>query len=95
MIRHIVFFSAADRADLRRVIEALQQLGQIPDCDVFEVSKNLKTDAWSTDIDIVVYGEFRDEDALAAFRDHPIYSEVTKDVRPLSNMRIAADFISR
>ena len=29
------------------------------------------------------------EKALAAFRAHPIYSEVTRDVRPLRELRIA------
>lgn len=94
MIRHIVFFSAADRADTGRIIEALRRLGDIPHCDLFEVAENRKTDIWSNDVDIVVYGEFRDEEALAAFRAHPVYSEATKAVRPLRDMRIAADFIS-
>ena len=77
------------KSDIERIMTALLRLGDIADCTLLEVTENRKTDAWSTEVDIVVYGEFRDEKALAAFRAHPIYSEVTRDVRPLRELRIA------
>jgi quinol monooxygenase YgiN len=40
----------------------------------------------------VVYAEFEDEAALAAYKAHPVYDQCTARVRPLRDLRIAADF---
>jgi len=95
MIRHIVFFSARNQEDVDLIAEHLRGLGQIPHSDFFEIGVNRKVDQLGTEVDVVVYGEFRDEAALAAYKAHPIYSETTAKVRPLRELRIAADFISR
>jgi len=95
MIRHIVFFSARNQEDVDLIAEHLRGLGQIPHSDFFEIGINRKVDQLGTEVDVVVYGEFRDEAALAAYKAHPIYSETTAKVRPLRELRIAADFISR
>lgn len=95
MIRHIVFFSARKREDVERIAEGLSMLGRIPHCDFFEVGINRKVDQLGDDVDVVVYGEFRDEAALKAFKADPIYAQCTALVRPLRELRIAADFVSR
>ncbi|WP_028034935.1 Dabb family protein [Chelativorans sp. J32] len=95
MIRHIVFFSARNQEDVDLIAEHLRGLGQIPHSDFFEIGINRKVDQLGTEVDVVVYGEFRDEAALAAYKAHPIYSETTAKVRPLRELRIAADFVSR
>lgn len=95
MIRHIVFFSARNQEDVDLIAEHLRGLGQIPHSDFFEIGVNRKVDQLGTEVDVVVYGEFRDEAALAAYKAHPIYSETTAKVRPLRELRIAADFVSR
>ncbi|MCR4268163.1 Dabb family protein [Nitratireductor sp. ZSWI3] len=95
MIRHIVFFSARDKADVERIAEKLGVLGTIPHSDVFEIGINRKVDQLGTEVDVVVYGEFRDEAALAAYKAHPTYAACTAEVRPLREMRVAADFVSR
>lgn len=92
MIRHIVFFTARDRADLGRIVEGLELLGQIPHSDHFEVVQNSKVDQFGNDVDVIVYAEFADEAALAAYKAHPIYAEATRRVRPLRELRYAADF---
>ena len=92
MIRHIVFFTARDRADLGRIVEGLELLGQIPQSAHFEVVRNSKVDQIGNDIDVIVYAEFADEAALAAYKAHPIYAEATRRVRPLRELRFAADF---
>lgn len=92
MIRHIVFFTARDRADLGRIVEGLELLGQIPHAQHFEVVQNAKVDQFGNDVDVVVYAEFADEAALAAYKAHPIYAEATRRVRPLRELRYAADF---
>jgi len=95
MIRHIVFFSAKQPEDIQRIAEHLNGLGQIPHSDFFEIGVNRKVDQLGTEVDVVVYAEFRDEAALAAYKAHPIYAETTAKVRPLREMRIAADFVSK
>ncbi|WP_297771855.1 Dabb family protein [uncultured Roseovarius sp.] len=95
MIRHIVFFSAADPADIERIREGLMMLAEIPHSSHFEVGRNLQSDSISQErVDLVVYGEFADEDALAAYKAHPIYTDCIARVRPLRELRIAADFAS-
>ena len=94
MIRHIVFFSAKQPEDIQRIAEHLNGLGRIPHSDFFEIGLNRKVDQLGTEVDVVVYAEFRDEAALAAYKAHPIYAETTAKVRPLREMRIAADFVS-
>jgi hypothetical protein len=95
MIRHIVFFSAAPGVDIETVREGLMRLATIPHADHFEVGRNLRTDAINTDSpDLVVYAEFADEAALAAFKADPTYPACTAHVRPMREMRIAADFVA-
>ena len=91
-IRHVVFFSAKDRKDLPQIVEGLSRLGRIPHSRHFEVVENSRADALSTEVDVVVYAEFTDAEALAAYKAHPIYQEAIALVRPLRDLRIAADF---
>lgn len=94
MIRHIVFFTARDRKDLDAIVEGLELLATIPHSLTFEVTRNSKVDQFGNDVDVVVYGEFADEAALAAYKAHPTYAEATKRVRPLRELRLAADIRS-
>ncbi len=91
MIRHIVFFSAARREDVEAVRDGLSRLATIPHSSAFEVSLNRKVDPLCDEIDVVVYAEFADEKALAAYKAHPVYAETTKAVRPLRALRFSAD----
>lgn len=91
MIRHIVFFSAKDKADVPAIVEGLRTLAAIPHSLLFEVTENSKVDPIGNDVDVVVYGEFADEAALAAYKAHPIYAESTRRVRPLRELRFSAD----
>ncbi|WP_265518915.1 Dabb family protein [Nitratireductor luteus] len=95
MIRHIVFFSATKPEDVGRIADALSMLGNIPHSEFFEIGLNRKVDQLGGEVDVVVYGEFRDEEALAAYKAHPIYAECITLVRPLREMRVAADFVSK
>lgn len=92
MIRHIVLFSARDPADVERIRAGLSILCDIPHARTLEVVRNEKHDALSDEVDVVVYGEFDDEAALAAYKAHPLYQESIARVRPLREMRIAVDF---
>lgn len=91
-IRHVVFFSATDKKDVERIVAGLSLLKQIPHAVTLEVVQNSRVDALSGEVDVVVYGEFADDAALQAYKAHPIYQQSIDVVRPLREMRIAADF---
>ncbi|OCW55762.1 Dabb family protein [Hoeflea olei] len=94
MIRHIVFFSVKDGEDRNRVEEGLKMLAATPHARFFEIGRNLNHDAISAPVDFVVYGEFEDEAALAAYKADPLYQRSIDAVRPIRELRIAADFVS-
>ncbi len=94
MIRHIVFFSAAEGNDVERVRTGLMELARIPHSQFFEVALNSKVDPLSDEIDVVVYAEFADQAALAAYKAHPLYAETTAKVKPLRELRFSVDFAS-
>ena len=95
MIRHIVFFNAKDPKDSDTIFNGLSLLSGIPQSSAFEVGRNLKTDRISAEgPDFVVYAEFVDQDQLDAYKAHPLYEKSISIVRPLRDMRIAADFLS-
>lgn len=95
MIRHVVFFSAKRAEDIAAIREGLMLLADIPQAQTFEVGRNLQTDPIpGPRIDLIVYGEFTDAAALAAFKAHPLYQKSIQIVRPLRDHRIAADFLA-
>jgi quinol monooxygenase YgiN len=93
MIRHIVFFTATPE-NVDEVRAGLSLLTGNPHASVLEIGTNVKTDQLGTDIDLIVYGEFEDEAALAAYKAHPIYQKSIDAVRPIREVRIAADYDS-
>lgn len=44
------------------------------------------------EVDVIVYGEFDDDAALAAYKAHQLYAEAIRRVRPSRELRFAADF---
>jgi len=95
MIRHIVFFSARDKGDIDRIVEGLKLLEAIPEARFLEIQRNAQVDQLGNEVDVIVYGEFADEAALARYKAHPLYEESIRRVRPLREIRMAADFVSR
>ncbi|MCI2395265.1 Dabb family protein [Aliiroseovarius sediminis] len=93
MIRHIVFFTVKRPEDRETVREGLELLKDIPDCRLLEVGVNLADDPIpGPSPDFVVYGEFDDAAQLAAYKAHPLYQQAIERVRPLRELRIAADY---
>ena len=93
MIRHIVFFTA-EAEEIDRVRAGLSLLTQIPHASKLEIGTNVKSDQLGNEVDLVVYGEFEDAAALAAYKAHPVYQASIDIVRPIREMRIAADYDS-
>jgi hypothetical protein len=94
MIRHIVFFSARDTKDLETIRKGLSLLTEIPHATLLEIGENVKTDQLGGEVDLVVYGEFANAEALAAYKAHENYQRSIEIVRPLREIRIAADYDS-
>ena len=92
MIRHIVFFSARHAEDLETIRAGLSLLTEIPHAARLEIGENVKTDQLGGEVDLVVYGEFADEAALAAYKAHANYKRSIEIVRPLREIRMAADY---
>lgn len=67
-------------------------LRDIPHSLTFEVSENKNVDALSGEVDVIVYAEFKDDEALKAYKSHQLYQDSIAVVRPLRELRIAADF---
>ncbi|MDK9695351.1 MAG: Dabb family protein [Siculibacillus sp.] len=93
MIRHVVFFSVRDPADLDTVEAGLKILESNPHALRLAVRRDLGRDDLTGEVDLVVYGEFADEAALAAYKAHPTYAASIAVVRPLRDLRIAVDFV--
>lgn len=91
MIRHIVLFSAKDEAHIDRMVDGLSILSTIPHARRLEIARNRKIDQLGNEIDVVVYGEFDNETELAAYKAHDLYQASIKRVRPLRELRFAAD----
>lgn len=94
MIRHIVFFSVKQGQDIETVRKGLEQLATIPHSEVFEVLPNSRVDPMCDRIDLVVYAEFKDEEALFAFKKHPTYDATTQLERPMRELRFSADVVT-
>jgi quinol monooxygenase YgiN len=92
MIRHIVFFTVSPE-HIEAVRAGLSILTEIPSATRLEIGTNVKTDGFHRSIDLVVYGEFEDEAALAAYKAHPLYEESIRRVKPLREERYAADYV--
>jgi hypothetical protein len=92
MIRHNVLFGASDPAEVGTIHAALAKLGAIPHARHLEVALNAKRDGLSSEVDVVVYGEFDDFAQLDAYKAHPFYAEAIAVVRPRRELRIAADY---
>lgn len=95
MIRHIVFFTGKSNHNIEPIQEGLELLTRIPHALRLEIALNRKSDPLSREIDVVVYGEFEDDAALAAYKAHELYAEAVKRVRPLRELRLAADYDTR
>ncbi|WP_018320862.1 Dabb family protein [Bradyrhizobium sp. WSM2793] len=73
-------------------MRGLSVLTTTPHARRLEIARNRKTDQLGNDIDVVVYGEFDNEMELAAYKAHDLYQETVRRVRPLRELRFAADY---
>ena len=93
VIRHIVFFTVPEE-NRDAVRKGLSGLTAIPHALKLEIGENVKKDQWGNSVDFIVYGEFENEAALAAYQADPADDLSTRTVKPLREPRVAADFDS-
>lgn len=94
MIRHIAFFSAIDPDDLDAIEAGLWVLKDNPHALKFAVHRNLHLDEIpGPHPDFIVMADIKDETELAAYKAHPLYAESIRRVRPLRDIRVAADIV--
>ena len=92
MIRHIAFFSAIDPNDLDAIEAGLWILKDNPHAVQFAVHRNLNLDEIpGPHPDFIVMADIENETELAAYKSHPLYAESIRLVRPLRDIRVAAD----
>lgn len=82
VIRHIVFFTVPEE-NRDAVRKGLSGLTAIPHALKLEIGENVKKDQWGNSVDFIVYGEFENEAALAAYKADPAYDLSTRTVKPL------------
>lgn len=92
MLRHIVLFTCKDSKDREAIRKGLSVLTEIPHAQRLEIAFNEKLDQIGDHIDVVVYGEFADAEALHAYKAHPLYQASIEAVRPLRDGRHAVDY---
>ncbi|MBB4286873.1 Dabb family protein [Roseospira goensis] len=94
MIRHVVMFTLKAPENLEAARRGLERLAAIPHARALEVVPNLKRDQIGNEVDLVVHAVFDDTAALDAYKRHPLYAEAIAAVRPLREIRLAADFVT-
>ena len=92
MVKHIVFWKLRDDCDkpaaIRQIAEGLEALvGVVPGLTHAEVRA-----AYTGAYDAVLYTEFTDRDAAAAYQTHPAHLEVKKVVHSYAVGRAACDY---
>jgi stress responsive alpha/beta barrel protein len=98
MIKHIVMWKLKDHAEgndkagnavlVKEKLEALQNL--VPGLLKLEVGLDLGLDAAA--FDLVLYTEFANEQALAAYQAHPLHKAVFPFIAAVRDARHAVDY---
>ncbi|QBI55593.1 Dabb family protein [Streptomonospora litoralis] len=93
-LRHIALFRWSEGVtseQVARVEEELSRLpGVIPQLDGYSFGRDLGIGADT--FDFAVVADVADEDAFAAYRDHPEHQEVLGVIRPLLAERASVQF---
>ncbi len=98
MIKHIVMWKLKDEAEgndkatnaklMKEKLDAIANL--VPGMLKLEVGFDLKLDA--TAYDVILYCEFENEAALAAYQEHPQHKAVFPFIGAVRESRVAVDY---
>jgi quinol monooxygenase YgiN len=90
MIRHIVMWKLKDPADAPQFKSQLDTcIDLVPGMHRFEVA--IRTPEHDANCDVVLYSEFDDAAALAAYQNHPHHQKISVDLGELRDTRRVFD----
>ena len=91
MIRHIVMWTLKNPADAPHFKAQLDTcINLVPGMRRFEVAT--RTAAFDANCDVVLYSEFEDAAALAAYQNHPHHQQISVGLGVLRNTRSVFDY---
>lgn len=92
MIKHIVMWrlknSESNSHALKAMLEGLKE--RIPEIKTIEAGVNFNPSENAADV--VLYSEFEDERALAAYQKHPDHLKVAKFLTDIATERMVVDY---
>ena len=91
MIKHIVMWTlknSADAASFKAQLDSCRNV--VPGMGAFEVAT--KTAALAASCDVVLYSEFEDAAALAAYQNHPHHQQISIMLGALRDTRSVLDY---
>ncbi|SFM25957.1 Dabb family protein [Methanolobus profundi] len=99
MLKHIVMWKLKDNAEgntniknalfMKEMLETLKDV--IPEIEMIEVGLNVNSSAAA--YDVVLYSEFKDEEALKTYQDHPEHLKVAEFVGKINEDRVVVDYL--
>ena len=93
MIRHIVMWTLKNPADAPHFKAQLDTcIDLVPGMRKFEVAT--RTPAFDANCDVVLYSEFADAAALAAYQNHPHHQQISIALGALRDTRSVLDYES-
>jgi quinol monooxygenase YgiN len=91
MIRHIVMWKLKNPADAPHFKAQLDTcIDLVPGMHKFEVA--IRTPALDANCDVVLYSEFEDAAALAAYQNHPHHQQISIGLGALRDTRSVLDY---
>jgi quinol monooxygenase YgiN len=91
MIRHIVMWTLKNPADAQHFKAQLDTcIDLVPGMRRFEVAT--RTPAFDANCDVVLYSEFEDAAALAAYQNHPHHQQISVGLGVLRSTRSVLDY---
>ena len=91
MIRHVVMWKLKNPADAPHFKAQLDTcIDLVPGMRTFEVAT--RTPEHDANCDVVLYSEFEDADALAAYQNHPHHQQISIMLGALRDTRSVLDY---
>lgn len=99
MLKHIVMWKLKEQAEgntniknallMKEMLETLKN--SIPEIGLIEVGLNVNSSAVA--YDVVLYSEFKDEEAFEIYLDHPEHLKVAEFVGKVYDDRVVVDYM--
>ncbi len=99
MFKHIAMWKLKENAEgksnignallMKEMLETLKSM--IPEIEVIEVGINENPSAVA--YDVVLYSEFKDEEAFKIYQDHPEHMKVAEFVGKINDDRVVVDYM--